>query len=154
MKIIIVIILIALFLATLKMSAACLIGIVKAYKAKSWSSVEGLIIKSMSVAQLEGGDEIEIEFQYEINNKTYKSNTPYYGPTNLVGELQNKFILNAYKKDSTAKVFYNHNNPNEATLITGINKLQFEAIGLLLLIGSFSSLFGVLALIIGLSIEF
>ena len=153
MNIILIIILTSLFLVTFKMFVAFFMDTVKAYKAKNWPYTEGVITKNMYVSQTFEGYDFEIEFQYEVNQKPYKTNTPYFGPTNKVGDSQKNLILDVFKKDSIVKVFYNPKSPNEATLITGFNKLQIEAIGMLLIIGSISSFFGVLALV-RLSVEF
>jgi len=146
MNIILIIFLLLMGVATFKMFLVYLAGVYKSYVSRKWPVVMGEIVDCYEKSIPFEGYKIIVEFKYDIGHGSYKSDTPYFGPMNLVDDTQNKYFLNMYKKGLMVKVYYNPENPDEATLITGVNALQRRAIAWVLLSFLFSLFFLSLAM--------
>ncbi len=89
-----------------------------------WNSVKGEVtstgIQLVKIKRdkntLDGYNAI-VEYEYKVNNKTYKANTISLDYTASTDFAYTKQIINSYPINDSAEIFYNPHNPNESYLI-------------------------------------
>ena len=92
--------------------------IARARKSAHWPSVQGMIETSSIAAE---GDELlpDIQFSYRIADKDYLKNIEFPNSTSPTQEFSNHYV-NKYPPGAVVAVYYNPDNPEQATLEPGL----------------------------------
>ncbi len=108
-------------------------------RTKTWKTADGVITCSDMVADAWRPSPI-IEYNYEVGGRTYKADKVAAGWSNSLSDWE---MVKKYPYGHTVKVFYNPDNPRQATLEPGTARL-----GMLL------TLMGVCLLFLGVLVSF
>jgi len=117
----------------------------KSIQSENWSQTEGRITKS-ELNKSGGGDssisyEPQVEYQYEVDGKLYKSKRLYFGSSigSYFKKRKSQKYVNKFPVNSKVTVYYNELNIKQSVLETGIHSeiLLLFVTGILICIGGY-----------------
>ncbi|MDF3126937.1 DUF3592 domain-containing protein [Rheinheimera sp. 1928-s] len=99
---------------------------IEGLKASGWPSVDG-VITSGSAKRIDHSKEryiIEVEYKYSVGHKNFIGNR-LSNLNALLDSSEKDSALKRYSTDSSVKVHYDPNNPQNSYLVTGVHLVTY-----------------------------